>query len=169
MNVYRAADGAWFVLILRAPQFAEAVAAMGRPELVSDPRFADAAAMSRHMSELSAIFDETFAAQPMAHWHDLFAELDVTFGEIRGPADVIADPQLTANEIVVPLAGGGSKLTSTISSPFKVHGVEKVAAHAAPAIGQHTEQVLAELGFDASAISQLREAGAVPTMPGKTA
>lgn len=169
MNVYRAADGAWFVLILRAPQFAEAVSAMGRPDLASDPRFADAVAMSRHMSELSAIFDETFAAKPMAHWHDLFAGLDVTFGEIRGPSDVIADPQLAANEIVVPLAGGGPKLTSTISSPIKVHGIEKVPAHAAPAIGQHSEEVLAELGFDAAAIGHLREAGVVPTMTGKAA
>ena len=163
MNVYRAADGAWFVLILRAPQFAAAVAAMGRPELSSDPRFIDAEGMSRNSSELSAIFDDIFVTKPMSHWHALFGGLDVTFGEIRGPSEVIADPQLEANGIVVPLADAGPAMTTTINSPIRVHGVEKVPSRAAPTLGQHTEEVLYELGFDAKAIEALRSTGAVPT------
>lgn len=163
MNVYRAADGAWFVLILRAPQFAAAVSAMGRPELVSDPRFADAEQMARNSSELSAIFDGIFATEPMSHWHTLFGGLDVTFGEIRGPSEVIADPQLEANEIVVPLAGAGSGMKLTINSPIRVHGVEKVPARAAPTLGQHTDEVLSDIGFDTAAIGELRDAGALPT------
>ena len=68
----------------------------------------------------------------------------------------INDPQLTANEIVVPLEGAGGKLTSTISSPIQVHGVTKVSARRAPALASTTKQILEQLGFDAAEIESLR-------------
>ena len=95
----------------------------------------------------------------MAHWHSVFAGVNVTFGEVRGPQEVIHDPQLTANGIVVPLEGAGGKVTSTISSPIQVHGVAKVPARRAPGLGEHTEEILGELGFDAKSIDSLRETG----------
>jgi len=75
---------------------------------------------------------------------------------------VINDPQLAANDIVVPLEGAGGKLTSTISSPIQLHGVAKVPARRAPNLGEHTDEVLQELGFDAKGIEDLRAGGAVP-------
>jgi formyl-CoA transferase len=98
----------------------------------------------------------------MAHWHSVFAGLNVTFGEVRGPQEVINDPQLSENEIIVPLNGAGGKLTSTISSPITVHGVSKAPARRAPGLGEHTVEILGELGFDAGSIESLRESGAVP-------
>ena len=86
----------------------------------------------------------------MTHWYDAFNGVHVTFGVVRGPEEVINDPQLRANEIVVPLEGAGGKLTSTISSPIQVHGVTKVAAKRAPALGEHNQQVLEQLGFTAA-------------------
>ena len=53
----------------------------------------------------------------MAHWYEVFNGVHVTFGAVRGPQEVINDPQLQANDIIVPLKGAGGKLTSTISSP----------------------------------------------------
>jgi formyl-CoA transferase len=75
---------------------------------------------------------------------------------------VINDPQLRANDIVVPLEGAGGKLTSTISSPIQVHGVAKVPAKRAPALGEHNEEVLQQLGFSANEIEGLRASGATP-------
>ena len=80
---------------------------------------------------------------------------------MQGPQDVISDPQLRANDIVVPLEGAGGKLTSTISSPIQVHGVTKVPAKRAPELGEHNEQVLAQLGFSATEIEGLHASGAV--------
>jgi formyl-CoA transferase len=80
---------------------------------------------------------------------------------VRGPEEVINDPQLRTNDIVVPLAGAGGKLTSTISSPIQVHGVSKVPAKRAPEIGEHNDEVLKELGFDAMGIDGLRASGAI--------
>jgi formyl-CoA transferase len=75
---------------------------------------------------------------------------------------VINDPQLQANDIIVPLNGAGGKLTSTISSPLQVHGVAKVPAKRAPKIGEHNEEVLRQLGFSAAEIDGLRTSGAIP-------
>ncbi|MBB4169004.1 CoA transferase [Rhizobium sp. BK538] len=168
-NVYRAADGTWFMLILRPGQFAPVAAAIGRPDLPSDPRFTDPEQLIANTSALTAIFDEVFATKPMSHWHLLFTELDVTFGEVRGPKEVIADPQLVANEIVVPLEGAGDGLTETISSPIKVHGIDKAPARRAPALGEHNDQILHELGFDPKTVASLHDSGAVSAVEQRAA
>src|SRR5437879_125026 len=160
LNVYRAADDTWFVLIVTSDKLAAVAKAIGRADLLTDPRFADPAKLMANMPQLTAILDEVFGAQPMTHWYEVFSGVHVTFGAVRGPEEVIDDPQLRANDIVVPLEGAGGKLTSTISSPIQVHGVTKVPAKRAPEIGEHNDEVLQELGFDAKAIDGLRASGA---------
>jgi formyl-CoA transferase len=162
LNVYRAADGTWFVLIVMPDKVASVAKAIGRPDLLTDERFSDPAKVVANMPQLTAILDDVFAAQPMAHWYEVFSGAHVTFGPVRGPQEVINDPQLAANDIVVPLEGAGSKLTSTISSPIQVHGVAKVPARRAPNLGEHTDEILRDLGFDAKDIDGLRTSGAVP-------
>ena len=136
--------------------------AIGRADLLTDPRFSDPANLIANMAQLTAILDEVFSAQPMAHWYEVFNGVHVTFGVVREPQEVINDPQLRANDIVVPLEGAGGKLTSTISSPIQVHGVAKVPAKRAPQLGEHNEEVLRELGFSATEIDGLRTSGATP-------
>src|SRR5258707_907579 len=164
LNVYRAADGTWFLLIVTPDKLAEVAKAIGRPDLLTDPRFSDPAKLMANMAPLTAILDEVFGAQPMAHWYEVFNGAHVTFGAVRDPQEVINDPQLRANGIVVPLEGAGGKLTSTISSPIQVHGVNKVTAKRAPEIGEHNEEILKELGFDTKQIESFL-AGRVVTEP----
>src|SRR5262249_51847716 len=66
------------------------------------------------------------------------------------------------NGVIVPLEGAEGNLKNTISSPIQVHGVNKVAAKRAPDVGEHNEEVLKELGFDAKQIDGLRASGAIP-------
>jgi len=160
LNVYQAADGTWFVLLV-TPDKVQAVAkAIGRADLLTDPRFSPANLVA-NMPQLTAILDEVFSAQPMAHWYEVFNGVHVTFGAVRDPQEVINDPQLRANEIVVPLEGAGGKLTSTISSPIQVHGVNKVTAKRAPELGEHNEEILQELGFDTKQIDSFLASGTV--------
>ena len=162
LNVYRAADDTWFVLLV-TPDKLEAVAkAIGRSDLLTDPRFSDPSKLMANMPQLVAILDEVFGAQPMSHWNEVFNGVHVTFGAVRGPQEVINDPQLRANDIIVPLEGAGERLTSTISSPIQVHGVSKVSAKRAPEIGEHNDQVLQQLGFSAAEIDGLRASGTIP-------
>jgi crotonobetainyl-CoA:carnitine CoA-transferase CaiB-like acyl-CoA transferase len=162
MNVYRAADDTWFVLLVTPDKLAVVAKAIDRTDLLTDPRFSDPAKLVQNMPHLTAILDEVFGSQPMAYWYEVFNGVHVTFGAVRGPQEVINDPQLRVNEIVVPLEGAGGNLTSTISSPIQVHGVTKIAARRAPELGEHNDEILKNLGFDAKTIDGLRASGAVP-------
>jgi crotonobetainyl-CoA:carnitine CoA-transferase CaiB-like acyl-CoA transferase len=168
MNVYRAADETWFVLIVTPDKLAAVANAIGRADLLTDPRFSDPARLMQNMAQLTAILDEVFGSQPMAHWYEVFGRVHVTFGAVRGPEEVVRDPQLRSNDMVVPLEGAGGKLTSTISSPIQVHGVTKVTARRGPGLGEHNEEVLKELGFGANEIDGLRRSGAIPKEPART-
>src|SRR5438552_5196906 len=136
MNVYRSADDTWFVLLVTPDKLVAVAKAIGRPDLLTDPRFSDPAKLMANMPQLTAILDEVFGAKPMVYWYEVLSGVHVTFGAVRGPQEVINDPQLRMKDIVVPLARAGGKLTSTISSPIQVHGVSKVPAKRAPDLGQ---------------------------------
>jgi crotonobetainyl-CoA:carnitine CoA-transferase CaiB-like acyl-CoA transferase len=162
LNVYQTSDGTWFLLIVTPDRLPALAKAIGRQDLLTDARFSDPKKLVENMPQLTAILDDIFSAQPMAHWYEVLNGVHITFGAVRGPQQVIEDPQLKANDIVVPLEGAGGKLTSTISSPIQVHGVAKVPARRAPGLGEHNEEILRELGFDAKDIDSLRASGAVP-------
>jgi crotonobetainyl-CoA:carnitine CoA-transferase CaiB-like acyl-CoA transferase len=161
-NVYRAADDTWFLIVLTPAHWNGFATAIGRTDLLVDERFSDRTKRLANSRQLTAILDDVFGSQSMAHWAAAFDRARVTFGIVRAPGDVINDPQLAANDIVVPLEGAGGRLTSTISSPFQVHGVTKMPATRAPELGEHNAQILVELGFSAAEIDGLHESGAVP-------
>ena len=160
-NLYRTADNVWFVLLVTPPNWPALVQALGRGDLLADPRFADAAKIGENASALTAILIATFGAQPMAYWAKALDAAHLTYGAVRSPSEVISDPQLRANNIVVPLAGAVGHLTETISSPIAVHEVDKVVAQRAPELGEHNDEVLAELGFTAGEIDDFEVRGVV--------
>jgi formyl-CoA transferase len=157
MNVYRAADDTWFLLVMTPDKWASFTTALARADLAADPRFADPASQKANAAALTAILDAAFAGQPMAHWAEALDAAGITFGVVRAPANVIHDPQLAANNIVVPLEGAGGKLTSTVSSPIQVRGVAKRSAQRAPELGEHNEEILREIGFDPGQIAGFTE------------
>src|SRR5213594_340126 len=161
LNVYRSSDGTWFLLVVTPDKIPAVLKAMGREDLLTDPRFSDPKKLAENRPQLTAMLDEIFGSKPMSHWYEVFNGVHVTFGAVRDPQEVINDPQLRPNDIVVPLEGAGDKLTSTISSPIQVHGVTKVPAKGAPKIGEHNEQILQKLGFDAKEIERLRAGGVI--------
>jgi crotonobetainyl-CoA:carnitine CoA-transferase CaiB-like acyl-CoA transferase len=162
LNVYRSADDTWFVLLVTPDKLVALAQAIGRTDLLKDSRFSEPARLLANMPELTTILDDVFAAEPMAHWYEAFNRARITFGAVRGPQEVIDDPQLEANGIVVPLEGAGGKLTSTISSPIQVHGVTKVPARRAPDIGEHNDEILRQLGFSVAEIDGLHASATVP-------
>src|SRR3984885_9193372 len=110
LNTYRSSDGTWFVLIVTPDKLTAVANAIGRADLLTDPRFADPAKLMQNMPQLAEILDHVFTSQPMTHWYQVFNGVHVTFGAVRGPREVIEDPQLRLNDIVVPLDGAGGKL-----------------------------------------------------------
>jgi crotonobetainyl-CoA:carnitine CoA-transferase CaiB-like acyl-CoA transferase len=98
----------------------------------------------------------------MSHWQEVFDQAHLTFGVVHAPSEVVKDPQLRENDIVVPIEGAGERLKFTVSSPLAVHNVPKVAARRAPEIGEHNDELLKELGFSEDEIDGFRSTGAIP-------
>jgi crotonobetainyl-CoA:carnitine CoA-transferase CaiB-like acyl-CoA transferase len=158
-NLYRTADNVWFVLLVTPDKWPALAKAIGRDDLLADPRFADAAKVAENAGALTAILDAAFGAHAMTFCAQALDAEHITYGAVRSPSEAISDPQLRANNIVVPLAGAGGHLTETISSPINVHDVEKVAARRAPELGEHNDEVLTELGFTPGEIDDFEVRG----------
>jgi formyl-CoA transferase len=168
LNVYQSSDDIWFLIVLTPDKWPALTKAIGRPDLLTDPRFADSAKQAANSADLTAILDQLFKSQPMSHWREAFDLAHLTFGVVHAPSEVVKDPQLRENEIVVPIAGAGGDLKFTINSPMQVQGVVKVPARRAPEIGEHNEGILTELGFGKNEIESLRAGGVLGTAPERT-
>jgi crotonobetainyl-CoA:carnitine CoA-transferase CaiB-like acyl-CoA transferase len=160
INPYQSADGRWFMLVAapaRVPALAEAI---GQPELLADPRFADQQSRSENAAALAGVLDAAFRSQPLVHWKEVLDRARVTYGVIQTPEEAAEDPQLRANGIVVPLQGDDD-VKLTISSPIDVRGTAKLPARRAPKLGEHNHEVLTELGFSTREIDGFRADGAI--------
>jgi len=162
INVYQASDDNWFVLVLTPDKWPALAKGVGSPDLLTDPRFADPAKLAANSAELTAMLDEIVRSQPMSYWREVFDQGRLTFGVVHAPSEVVKDPQLRENDIVVPIEGAGERVKYTVSSPLTVHGVSKVAARRAPEIGEHNDELLKELGFSSGEIAGFRANGAIP-------
>jgi crotonobetainyl-CoA:carnitine CoA-transferase CaiB-like acyl-CoA transferase len=146
MNPYRAGDGRWFFLTgLEAGRHIESVCrALGHPELLEDPRFADATSIRKHRGEVIAILDGIIATRPFDEWVERFDAEGVWWAPAQTPPQVVADPQLLDNDGFVEVDGGAFR---SVNSPVSFGDAAGRPARAVtvPHLGEHTEEVLAEL------------------------
>lgn len=148
MNPYRAGDDKWFFLTgLEAGRHIGAVClALGHPELLEDPRFADATSIRRNRTEVIAILDEIIATKPMAEWSDRFDQEGVWWAPAQTPAEVITDPQLLVNGGIVEIDGGGrTGEQRSVNGPVNFSQPSDQRMAPVPMLGQHTEEVLDEV------------------------
>jgi crotonobetainyl-CoA:carnitine CoA-transferase CaiB-like acyl-CoA transferase len=157
-NHYQTRDGRWFIMAMwnEQRQLPAFLAALGREELTTDPRFATPAARGQHARELTKILDAEFAQYDLADWRKILDSIGVTFGIVGTVDETLEDQQMRDCGALVPFADGSNL---TVSAPFHVDGVEKVPPRRAPAVGQHNETVLREAGYSGDDISRLRSLG----------
>ena len=147
MNNYAAADGRRFWIVGLEPDrhWPALCRAVGRPEWREDPRFADARARAVNSTELIAALDEIFAAHPLDEWAEIFAgEPDFFWSPINTLEDVVADEQFHAAGGIVDVPDGEAAVPM-VATPADFHGTPWAPRSAAPELGQHTEEVLADL------------------------
>ncbi len=157
-NHYRTGDNRWFIMALynEQRQLRGFLAAIGREELANDPRFATDAARKQNARALVKVLDDVFATRTLAQWRTILDGVGVTFGIVGKVDEVLGDAQMVHSGALVPFADGDGL---TVSAPFHIEGVTKIAPQRAPSVGQHNDSVLAEAGYSTDQIGQLRALG----------
>ncbi|ARU05192.1 carnitine dehydratase [Comamonas serinivorans] len=156
-NSYRTKDGRWINLaVLNEAQSAPLLKAMERTDLAQDPRFATPELRRQNHLALIPILDEVFIQHDLKEWRRRLDAAGITYGVIGVVEDMHDDEQMRIAGAIVPLGD-----EETIGSPFHLEGVAKRPAGPAPTLGQHTDDVLADYGFNADEIAKLRAAGAL--------
>ena len=164
INCYRAGDGRWFwLLLLQADRhWPDLCRAIGRPDLQEDPRFVNIEARRLNAPDLVAELDAVFAQKTLAEWGQIFDRENVWWAPIQDVNDLIRDPMAEKARVFVPVPSGDGDPVPMVASPADFHGTPWQVQRPVPELGQHTEEVLLELGYDWEQIVALKEAGVIP-------
>lgn len=161
-NHYRCRDDKWLLFAeIQADRFwPEFCRALGLDELIDDPRFATAMGGRReHAEELIDILDRTLATRPRDEWLAIFEEQRVPFAysPVHDYDDVLADQQVLANDYVVDFDHPAAGPVKVMGYPIRFSDTPASIIREAPEFGQHTEELLQELGYSWEDIASLRE------------
>ncbi|MDR6889513.1 MULTISPECIES: CaiB/BaiF CoA transferase family protein [Variovorax] len=157
-------DGSMLLAVGNNGQFARFCEAAGHPEWAADARFATNTLRVKHRGVLIPMMEELTRTRTTADWVTLLEDKAVPCGPINDIAQAFDDAQVKARGLAVTLprdAGDGIESITGVASPLRLTATPPVLRHAPPALGQHTREVLAELGIDATRFDALRAAGIV--------
>ena len=161
---FRTSDGAMLLAIGNNGQFERFCEAAGHTEWSQDPRFATNPLRVRHRDLLIPMMEEVTRTRTTAQWITLLEDKAVPCGPINHIGQAFEDEQVKARGLAVTLprdAGDGIEAITGVASPLRLQGTPPVLRRAPPALGQHTDEVLAEMGLSPEKIEALRAAGVV--------
>ena len=161
-NVYRTRDERWVALAASTPStFARLMQAIGRPELVDDPRYAGNAARLEHRAELDGIVAAWMAERTQAEILEICDRHETTVAPVNDVAQLFEDAHVAARGAIVSVEDaelGPTRVADVFPRLARTPGRVR---HLGPPAGSDTEAVLGELGYDAEQIATLRERGVV--------
>ena len=158
---FKAADGYFVIAAGNDSLFAQLCRCLEVEELVEDPRFESNSARTEHRADLEELLNLAFGRSPVGEWLETLNEAGVPCGPIQDIAQVMADPQVAAREMIARVEQPGAGEIAMPASPLLFSDTPKAIPRSAPALGQHTEDTLRTLlDLDSEAIAALR-AGSV--------
>jgi crotonobetainyl-CoA:carnitine CoA-transferase CaiB-like acyl-CoA transferase len=160
-QAFRTADGYLTLGAANQATWERLCAALGRDDLLKDPRFRDNPSRTVRAGELAAELDREFAGRPTAQWLARLDAAGVPAGPIYDMAGVYADPQVRAREMVVEADHPAAGRVRHIGIPVKLSETPGSIRRAAPRLGEHTDEILRDLGLSPEEVSTLRRSGVV--------
>ncbi|MFC9538240.1 CaiB/BaiF CoA transferase family protein [Streptomyces sp. NPDC056975] len=160
-QVFATADGWMVVACLTEKFWVNLCHALGRGDLLADPRYGTNADRVRNRNDLVPELERIFVARPAAHWVPLLDASDVPCSPVNRLEEVFEDSQVVNNDMRLVLDHPVHGEIVTVNNPIHLSRTPARPWGYPPAVGEHSDEVLTELGYDAEAIRTLREAGAV--------
>ena len=161
-GTFETRDGTLLVVALTHRLFERLAKAVGREELLVDERFATAQAARANAPALRALFAAHFRTNTAAHWDALIRAAGVPGGQVKAPADVLENPQFAHRGTIAELddvPGAPDGKLRFLGAGFTADGNAATPSRPPPRLGEHSADILAELGYSDDAIAELRQQG----------
>ena len=158
---WRTADGWVATMVPQQAEFQALCNALGQPGITQDPRFASQVARYHHGPEVRAVLEPLFARIDTATLEQRCRAEGAALGRVNERTDLLADPQVQHNGCAVLVANGDGDRVRVARSAARFDGAAMVPTRGAARLGEHSTEVLQELGYDAEAIAALVASGAV--------
>jgi crotonobetainyl-CoA:carnitine CoA-transferase CaiB-like acyl-CoA transferase len=133
--------------------FQRLCACLGRPELAADPRFLTPASRIDHRDALSAMLERTLTTAPAAHWLNLIGTAGIPIGPVQDLGSALAHPITAERAVVEPAEPGRIEGLQQLRLPIDTD--RRAAARQPPALGEHTEEVLRQAGYDDASVGRV--------------
>ncbi len=161
-GAFRARDGLINIAANKQEQFEALVAAVGRAELASDPRFALRESRKRHRAELTVELERALAERTCAEWQTVFNRIGVPAGCVLDVPQALALPQIAHRGLLKRFedAPGADRPLTIARTGFKMSGGDPDIDTPPPILGAHTEEVLGGIGLSAADLAHLKKVGA---------
>ncbi len=160
-GVFPTSDGYINIAASSARLFERFSVAIGHPEWITRSGWTDQNGRSADREAINAAISDVTRTQPAAHWIELFEAAGIPCGPINTIDRVFADPQVQHLGMATPVEHARLGTLSLVASPVMMSGLPRGVRTATPERGEHTEQVLRDLGYDDETITDLHEKGAI--------